>query len=63
MMFPHIILLNGASSSGKTTLARELIKVLPLPYFYYSSDQLVEAGVLPNVDRSNSDTLWSWNVT
>ena len=62
MKFPQIILLNGASSSGKSTLAKALRKKLPLPYFYYSSDQLVEADVLPNVDRSTSDTPWSWNI-
>jgi chloramphenicol 3-O phosphotransferase len=55
-------MLNGASSSGKTTLARELLKALPAPYFYFSSDQLVDAGVLPDVDRATRDTPWSWNV-
>ena len=43
-------------------LSRELLKILPQPYFYYSSDQLVSAGVLPNVDRKTNDTPWSWNV-
>ena len=62
MDYPQIILLNGASSSGKTTLARALREKLPVPYFYYSSDQLVEADVLPNVDRSTTDTPWSWNT-
>jgi chloramphenicol 3-O phosphotransferase len=59
---PQIILLNGASSSGKTTLAHALLNDLPAPYLYYSSDQLVEAGVLSTVDRSTDDTPWSWNV-
>ena len=35
---------------------------LPVPYFFYSSDQLVDAGVLPGVDRSTRDTTWSWNT-
>ena len=62
MGFPQIILLNGASSSGKSTLGKALREKLPLPYFYYSSDQLVEADVLPRVDRSVNDAPWSWNV-
>ncbi|SMF84454.1 chloramphenicol 3-O phosphotransferase [Paenibacillus uliginis N3/975] len=33
----NIILLNGVSSSGKTTLAKELLKKLP-DYFHYSID-------------------------
>lgn len=32
-----IIALNGVSSSGKTTLARELVKQLP-EYFHFSLD-------------------------
>lgn len=62
MNYPQIILLNGACSSGKTILSHELRKILPIPYFYYSSDQLVDASFLPNVDRKTRDTLWSWNV-
>jgi chloramphenicol 3-O phosphotransferase len=59
---PQVILLNGASSSGKSTLARELLKELPHPYLHYSSDLLVAGGVLPNVNRDVDDTPWSWNV-
>jgi chloramphenicol 3-O phosphotransferase len=49
----HIILLNGASSSGKSTLARALQERLPLPFWHYSIDHLVAAGVLPQdrIDR------------
>ncbi|WMJ88690.1 chloramphenicol phosphotransferase CPT family protein [Anaerocolumna sp. MB42-C2] len=38
MEFGKIILLNGVSSSGKTTLAKELQKVLQEPYFHLSYD-------------------------
>ncbi|NPU99915.1 MAG: chloramphenicol phosphotransferase [Brevinematales bacterium] len=62
MQFPQIILLNGASSSGKSTLAIELRKKLEMPYFYFSSDLLADSGMLPNVDRVNNDTWWSWNI-
>ncbi|OHD57577.1 MAG: hypothetical protein A2014_02900 [Spirochaetes bacterium GWF1_49_6] len=62
MIYPKIILLNGASSSGKTTVAMELRKKLEVPYFYCSSDLLVDSGMLPNADRVNNDTEWSWNI-
>ena len=61
-VFPQIILLNGACSSGKTTICKSLRKLLPIPYFYYSSDQLVDAGMLPEVERHTGDTPFSWNV-
>jgi chloramphenicol 3-O phosphotransferase len=57
-----IIFLNGASSSGKTTLGRVLRALLDKPYFYLSSDQLVEARVLPRVDRSTSEGMWAWRT-
>jgi len=60
---PDIILLNGASSSGKSTFARALQMALPHPYFNYSSDLLVDGGILPNVDRKTPDTPKSWDVT
>lgn len=60
--FPQIILLNGACSSGKTTLCKALRKLLPVPYFYYSSDQLVDSGMLPEVDRQADNTPFSWNI-
>ncbi len=59
---PDVILLNGASSSGKSTLARALQMALPEPFLNYSSDLLVDGGILPQVDRITNDTHWSWNV-
>jgi chloramphenicol 3-O phosphotransferase len=40
----RIIFINGTSSSGKTTIARELQKRLPEPFCYYASDQLADQG-------------------
>ena len=59
---PDIIFLNGASSSGKTTLGRVLQRKLVLPYFYFSSDQLVEASVLPDVDRDATEGEKAWSI-
>lgn len=58
----NIILFNGASSSGKSTLIKELIKKLDSPYFYYSSDKLLDAKILPEVDKSNNNNQDSWNI-
>lgn len=55
-----VILLNGASSSGKTTLARALQRALNEPFLYFSSDQLVAAGVLPEVDRIGTTGPRAW---
>lgn len=46
-MRSQIILLNGTSSAGKSTLAHALRPHLPLPFCYYASDQLAEAGFRP----------------
>ena len=59
---PDIILLNGASSSGKSTFVRALQLALPQPYLNYSSDLLVDGGLLPQVNRVEHGTPWSWNV-
>ena len=53
-----IILLNGASSSGKSTLARYLQAVLNEPFLHLSSDQLVDGGAIPN--RRNESELFAW---
>jgi len=36
-----VILLNGTSSSGKSTIAKELRRVLPEPYLYVSIDEFL----------------------
>jgi chloramphenicol 3-O phosphotransferase len=57
-----VILLNGASSSGKTTLARALQRRLEAPFLYFSSDQLVAAGVLPEIDRTGMAGPRAWHT-
>ena len=42
-----MILLNGASSSGKSSLAKALQADLPEPFLHVSSDHFVTAGMLP----------------
>jgi chloramphenicol 3-O phosphotransferase len=46
----RIILLNGTSSAGKSTLAKELRKQLDSQFHYYASDQLADADFRP-LDR------------
>ena len=54
-----IILLNGASSSGKSTLAAALQNALEEPFWHYSIDHLLAAGTLPKdrIDRGH----FRWN--
>ncbi len=47
----RVILLNGTSSAGKSTLAKELRLQLQPQFHYYSSDQLADAGFRP-ADRA-----------
>jgi len=57
----HIIWLNGVSSSGKSSLTKELQKILPEPYFCIGQDTFTdiiapcESGYFNGID---SDTLW-----
>jgi chloramphenicol 3-O phosphotransferase len=55
-----IILLNGASSAGKSTLAKALQAELAEPFWCVSSDQFVAAGLLP-VRREGAGPF-SWPV-
>lgn len=54
----RIILLNGASSSGKSTLAKALQLVLDEPFLHVSSDHLVAAGFLP--ERREEGGPFDW---
>jgi chloramphenicol 3-O phosphotransferase len=47
MQRSRIIFINGTSSSGKTTIARELQKRILEPFCYYASDQLADQGFRP----------------
>ena len=53
-----IILINGASSAGKTTLARAVLQQIDEPFWHFSIDHLRESGVLP-LDRIRAgDFAW-----
>ena len=43
----RVIVLNGASSSGKSSLARRVQALMPSPLLLFSADQLIAAGVVP----------------
>ncbi|GAA2076470.1 hypothetical protein GCM10009780_11200 [Actinomadura alba] len=53
-----MILLNGASSSGKSTLAKALQRTLGEPFLHVSSDQFVATGMLP--DRREESGPFNW---
>jgi chloramphenicol 3-O phosphotransferase len=54
----NIILLNGPSSSGKSTLARALQHELDTPFWHYSIDHLVAAKVLPGSRIKSGEFSW-----
>ena len=53
-----MILLNGASSSGKSSLARALQEALPEPFLHVSSDHFVAAGMVP--ERRDDGGPFDW---
>jgi chloramphenicol 3-O phosphotransferase len=53
-----IILVNGASSSGKSTLCAALQAQLPLPFWHYSIDHFRGTGVLPWSRIERGDFAW-----
>ena len=54
----RIIFLNGASSSGKTTLARGLQFALDEPFWHFSIDHLNAAEVLPRERIRSGEFPW-----
>ena len=54
----RVILLNGASSAGKSTLAKALQAALPEPFLHISSDQFIDAGMLPR--RTSDGGQFDW---
>ncbi|MFI7222751.1 chloramphenicol phosphotransferase CPT family protein [Nonomuraea angiospora] len=57
----RVIILNGASSSGKSTLAKALqrsLESLDEPFLHVSSDQFVDSGMLP--ERRDPEGPFSW---
>ena len=57
-MTGKVILLNGASSAGKSTLATALQQRLPLPFWHYSIDHLASAKVLPRARIDSGEFPW-----
>jgi chloramphenicol 3-O phosphotransferase len=57
-MAGKVILLNGASSSGKSTIAQALQGVLPEPFWHWSIDKIREAGVLPLARYRSGEFRW-----
>ncbi|WP_158971780.1 chloramphenicol phosphotransferase CPT family protein [Chachezhania sediminis] len=55
----HIIFLHGASSSGKSTIARALQARIERPFWHISIDHLRDAGVLPMERFRNNDFRWA----
>jgi len=57
-MSGKIILLNGASSSGKSTLANALQAQMAEPFWHISIDHLLAAGVLPQLRIDSGEFPW-----
>jgi chloramphenicol 3-O phosphotransferase len=53
-----VILLNGASSSGKSSIATALQAQMEEPFWHFSIDHLREAGVLPLDRIRRGDFKW-----
>ena len=54
-----IILVNGASSSGKSTLCTALQAKLEQPFWHFSSDRLIASHTLPSKRIKSEEFLWS----
>jgi len=54
-----IILINGASSSGKSTLSKALQARLDAPFWHFSIDHIRDAGVLPLERIRKGEFSWS----
>lgn len=59
MGFGQIILLNGPSSAGKSTLAKAIQSRIDQPFWHVASDQFVEAGMLPGRRDEGGDFAWT----
>lgn len=58
-MCAQIILLHGASSSGKSTLARALQAQLEEPFWHLSIDHFRDSGALPMTRFRSGDFDWA----
>ena len=57
-MSGKIIFLHGASSSGKSTLARFLQDRLPEPFWHYSIDHLLDSKIVPRNESRGPKFHW-----
>jgi chloramphenicol 3-O phosphotransferase len=55
----QVIFLHGASSSGKSTIAKTLQKRIEKPFWHISIDHLRDAGVLLTERFKNGDFRWA----
>ncbi|MEO7911312.1 MAG: AAA family ATPase [Roseiflexaceae bacterium] len=53
-----IILLNGPSSAGKTTIAKAIQQTIDQPFWHVASDQFVESRMLPGRRAEGGDFAW-----
>jgi chloramphenicol 3-O phosphotransferase len=58
----RIIFLNGASSAGKSALAKAMQELLPEPFLHVSSDHLVASGMLPARRDQHGPFAWQQTV-
>ncbi|MGC4047736.1 MAG: hypothetical protein QM758_28415 [Armatimonas sp.] len=58
MSTAKIILINGASSAGKSTLCRTLQVHLPEPFWHFSIDHIRDAGILPSTRIRSGEFPW-----
>lgn len=58
-MTAQIIFIHGASSSGKSTIARQLQAEIELPFWHISIDHLRDAGVLPSARFRAKEFDWA----
>ncbi|OYW62962.1 MAG: chloramphenicol phosphotransferase [Bosea sp. 12-68-7] len=54
----QMILLNGASSSGKSSLARAVQATIDRPFWHISIDHLRDSGVLPSARIKSGEFDW-----
>lgn len=54
----RVIFLHGTSSCGKSTLARQIQAMAPIPYWHVASDQLIEAQMLPDAQTCQCPFDW-----
>jgi chloramphenicol 3-O phosphotransferase len=55
----QIIFLHGASSSGKSTIAKELQRQIEKPFWHISIDHLRDSGVLPLNRFRSGEFAWA----